>query len=196
MTDGPDATMSGWEGPAERRGATPTTRFKARPRLLWFYVVFGCLLVVQGIATAYHFYPQVQLEPWFRTTALGLSVFVALLGAWFATAALRRLRDPETPITVGPAGLHDRALSEAPIAWRDIVEPRILHTGRGGDILAFDLVEGGEERAGVYRRVRATAEVNRRFGYGYQVHCMGTDAWPQTVAAAMAPYVHVDGVDE
>jgi hypothetical protein len=195
MSDGSDATAREWEEPAGRRSASPTVGFRVRPLLLRFYVVFGSLLVVQGIATAFHFYPQYRIEPWLRITALGLSAFIAFMGAWFALAALRRIRDPEMPITVGPAGLHDRALSEEPIAWSDIVEPRLLRAGRGGVILAFDVAEGGEERAGIHGRARAAAEVNRRFGYGYQVHCMGTEAWPQTVAAAMAPYIRVDGLD-
>jgi hypothetical protein len=117
-------------------------------------------------------------------------VFLAWVGWWFAGHAWRRMRDPENPITIGPSGLYDRAISERPIAWRDI---RNLHVwdGKGGPVVVFDLAEGAEARAGVHDRVRLSAPVNRPFGYDYRVHSIGTDATIDALLAAIAPYAEV-----
>lgn len=167
------------------------TVFHDRPRLLLLYFVLGLILIVQGIATAFWFLVADDSEMELRTVAVGLALFVTWLGTWFAGTARRRMRDPEDPIVIGPAGLHDRALTVRPIPWTDVRNLRLSQYGKGGPVVVFDLAEGAAERAGMPGRVRWTAAVNRPFGYDFHIHGMGTDASPERLAEAIAPYAEV-----
>lgn len=175
-----------------RRGsAAPTiTVFKDRRGWLTVYLVLGIAFIVQGIATAIYFLFFDDGESRLRFAGVGMSAFLGWLGYWFGIYGWRRLRDPENPITVGPAGIHDRALSERPIAWDDI---RHLHlwTGRGGPVVVFDLADGADQRAGILPRARRAAIANRPFGYTHHVHVMGTDASLDRLLGAIAPYAEV-----
>lgn len=174
-----------------RSGGPAITVFRDRSRLLTVHVVMGVFFIGQGLATAAWFTVTDEAdELWLRLTAIGVSLFLAWVGWWFASHAFRRLRDPENPIVVGPSGLYDRALSARPIAWSDF---RNLHvwTGKGGPCLVFDLAEGAEERAGVHPRVRFSTKFNRPFGYTYRVHSIGTEASVERLVAAIAPYAEV-----
>ena len=177
------------EGKPERPGTTITV-FRERTGMLTFHFILGGLFILQGTLTAIFFLFFAGEEPGITTVSVGISLFLAWVGYWFAGHAWRRMRDPENPITIGPAGLYDRAISERPIAWSDI---RNLHVwdGKGGPVVVFDLAEGAEERAGVYDRVRLSAPVNRPFGYDYRVHSIGTDATIEALVEAIAPYAKV-----
>ena len=164
--------------------------FRERSLLNTIHIVMGILFVIQGTVTAIFFIFFAGAEPGMTWTAVGISLFLAWVGWWFGSHAWRRMRDPENPITVGPAGLHDRAISERPIAWGDF---RNLHVwdGKGGPVVVFDLAEGAEERAGVFERVRLSVPFNRPFQYDYRVHSIGTDATIDALLAAIAPYAEV-----
>jgi hypothetical protein len=168
-----------------------TTVFTARRWLLVVYVVLGAVFILQGSLTALFFLIQDADGLGMKVLSIAISLFLAWLGYWFAAMGVRRLRDRDSPIVIGPAGLHDRALSERPIPWRDIVNLRVWH-GRGGPILTFDLAPGGEERAGIHRRVRPSVPLNRQFGYSYHVHAMGTDAGIDRLVDAVSPFANVD----
>jgi hypothetical protein len=170
--------------------AAPVTIFRDRPRLLVLYAVLGLIFVVQGIATTGYFI-LFDDGAGFFTIGILLSLFLLLIGIFFAGYALIRLRDRHAPITVGPDGLHDRILSKRPIPWADIRDLRIYPAPRGGPVVVFDLAEGAEERAGVYKRARMAVGVNRPFGYSYQVHAMGTDAAIDPLVEAIRPYAAV-----
>jgi hypothetical protein len=172
------------------RAGAAITVFRERTGILSFHLILGGMMMLQGVLTAIFFIYYGSDEIGITVTAVGLSLFLAWAGYWFAGHAWRRMRDPENPITIGPAGLYDRAISERPIAWSDI---RNLHVwdGKGGPVVVFDLAEGAEERAGVYDRVRLSAPVNRPFGYDYRVHSIGTDATIEALVEAIAPYAEV-----
>jgi hypothetical protein len=174
-----------------RASAATITVFKDRRRLLGFYLVFGGLIALQGIATAIYFHQSDDTEPGLRYVAIGLSLFMTYMGYWFAIYAWRRRTDPENPIIVGPAVLHDRALSERPIAWSDIRNLRVWHSGRGGPVVVFDVAAGANQRAGIRQRAQVAAIANKPFRYTHHVHAMGTDASIDRLVAAIAPYAEV-----
>ena len=169
----------------------PVTVFKDRRWLLVLYLVLGAILLVQGIATAAYFILIERQQGGVTVIAVGLSVFVAWLGYWFASYAWRRQRDQQDPIVVGPAGLHDRALSERPIAWSDIRNLRVREDGRSGRLVVFDLADGAGARAGILKRAQRATFANRPFGYTHHIHGMGTDASLDRLIAAIAPYMDV-----
>jgi hypothetical protein len=176
-----------------KRGQGPAiTVFRDRSRLQNFHLVMGVFFIIQGLATAawFTFGDHGLDETWVLVAAVGCSLFLAWVGLWFASQAFRRLRDPENPIVIGPAGLHDRAISARPIPWQDI---RNMHlwTGKGGPVVGFDLSDGAAERAGVHPRVRFSVKFNRPFGYDYRIHSMGTDADIDQLVAAITPYAEV-----
>lgn len=107
------------------------TAFRDRSGLLNFYLVPGDLMMLQGVLTAAYFLYYGDVDFGIELVILGLSVALAGFGFWFASHAWRRLRDPEPPITIGPAGLHDRAISDLPIPWSDIGDLRVWD-GKGG----------------------------------------------------------------
>jgi hypothetical protein len=171
-------------------GGHRITEFNGRGGWLWLYVVLGAAFVVQGIASAVYFTFFEDGEVQLRLFGAAMSLFLLWLGGWFASYGWRRIRDPEKPITVGPAGIHDRALSERAIAWSDI---RNLHvwTGRGGPIVVFDVADGADERAGIFNRAKRARIANRPFGYTHHVHSMGTDASIDRLIEAISPYAEV-----
>ena len=179
-------------GPGGRQPTPTVTVFRDRPRLLTVYLVFGIALGIQGIAAGTWFATSGDdTEPGLRIVAIGLAAFVVFLGWWFAGQAWRRLRDADNPIAIGPAGLHDRALTSRPIPWADIRNMRVMNTGKGGVIVCFDLAGGAAERAGMPARTRMTAAVNRPFGYDFHIHTLGTDATVERLVGAIAPYAEV-----
>lgn len=176
---------------AVRPGGALITTFRNRGWLQSLYLIFGCAIAVQGIATAGYFLFVGEAEPGFFAVIMLLAAALVLFGLWFASQSLRRLRDPEPPITIGPMGLHDRAISLKPIPWQDIRDLRVWNGGRGGPVVGFELDDAAAERAAVRPRVKAAAAVNRPFGYGYRIHHMGTDANVERLVAAIAPYAEV-----
>ncbi|MCB1497162.1 MAG: hypothetical protein KDJ86_15340 [Bauldia sp.] len=167
------------------------TLFRTRPRVLLFYFVLGLIFVVQGVATAGYFV-IFDDGAGFQLIGIGLSLFLAVVGIVFAGYAALRIRDRHPPITIGPNGLHDRIISERPIPWEDIGDLRIWPGSRGGPAVVFDLAEGAEDRASVYRRARVEAEFNRAAGgYSYQIHPIGTDADVDRVVEAIRPFAQV-----
>ncbi len=167
------------------------TVFNNRGWLLTIYFLFGCAIILQGLATAGYFLFIDDASEGFFFVIMGLAVVLVLAGIWFASQALRRLRDPEPPITVSPAGLHDRALSLRPIPWKDIRDIHVHHGGRGGPVVAFELPDTLLDTVEMRPRVRQGAHVNRAFGFGYRVHHMGTTASVDRLVEAMAPYIDV-----
>lgn len=167
------------------------TVFRERRLALSIYLLLGAGVLVQGLATAIYFLWFDEPEPPFGPVLFGLSAFMVILGAWFASYAWRRLRDPQAPITIGPTGLHDRIVSAQPIPWRYISNVAVRHVGRGGNIVIFDLAPEAIAACGVRRRMRAMAVVNAAFGYTYRLHQMGTDATPERLVAAIQPHAAV-----
>jgi hypothetical protein len=185
--------MDGDEGGRPERPGARITVFRERTGILSFHLILGGMMMLQGVLTAIFFIFYGSDEIGITVTAVGLSLFLAWAGYWFAGHAWRRMRDPANPITIGPAGLYDRAISERPIAWGDV---RNLHVWadvtRGGPVVVFDLAEGAAERAGVHPRVQHTAPINRPFGYDYRIHSIGTDATIEALVEAIAPYAEVN----
>ncbi|MCR4282471.1 MAG: hypothetical protein NUV72_05530 [Bauldia sp.] len=166
------------------------TAFRDRSGLLNFYLVPGDLMMLQGVLTAAYFLYYGDVDFGIELVILGLSVALAGFGFWFASYAWRRLRDPEPPITIGPAGLHDRAISDLPIPWSDVGDLRVWD-GKGGPVVVFDLAEDGAQHAGVRRAAYASAVFSRPFGYSFHVRSMGTDATIDRLIEAIAPYAAV-----
>jgi hypothetical protein len=171
----------------------PPTVFRRRKWVLIVYLVFGIAIGIQGIATAIWFAVFAEgVEAWLRPVSIGLALFLVWLGYFFGGEAFRRLRDPKAPIAIGPAGLHDRAISGRPIPWNAIRDLHVWDGGaRGGRCLVFDIEDNAARDAGVHLRVRNSAPVNRPFGYGYRVHTLGTDANIEALTQAIAPYATV-----
>jgi len=172
-------------------GATITT-FRNRSWLLTFFVVLGALLMLQGVATVVYFLVFGQADFWFAVAINGLGIAIIGIGFWFAAYGWRRLRDPQPPITIGPDGLHDRAISARPIPWRDIANLQVWN-GQGGPVLAFDLAEGAGERAGVRRGAHVSAAISRLSGHNYHIRSMGTDATMARLVEAIRPYAEIRG---
>jgi hypothetical protein len=162
------------------------TAFRKRPAILIVFVVMGAAFIGQGLATAAFLGTASDLERPLRSVMVGVSLFLAGVGFWFAAQALRRLRGPEQAIVIGPAGLHDWLISDQPIPWRLIRNLRVARGTRGSSVLAFDLE--GNERGGIHWWPRLVEPVNRTFGYGYYVFVMGTEANVDRLAAAVERY--------
>ena len=172
-------------------GATITT-FRNRSWLLVFFVVVGALLMLQGAATVAYFLVFGQVEFWFAVAINGLGIAIIGIGYWFAAYGWRRLRSPEPPITIGPGGLHDRAISARPIPWGDIANLQVWN-GQGGPVVAFDLAEGAGERAGVRPGAHVSAAISRLSGHNYHIRSMGTDATMARLVEAIRPYAEIRG---
>ena len=149
-------------------------------------------MMLQGGATAIYFLYYDDVEHGLELVMFGLAAALAGFGYWFASYGWRRLRDPEPPITIGPAGLHDRALSARPIPWRDIGNLHVWN-GQGGPVVAFDLAEGAGERAGVRRGAHVSAAISRLSGHNYHIRSMGTDATMARLVEAIGPYAEIEG---
>jgi hypothetical protein len=174
-------------------GTRPPARitvFREHSGILSVYLIFGGMVALQGVLTAIYFLFFADEELGLTTVIVGIALFMIWMGYYFGMKSWRRLRDQENPITIGPAGLLDRSISERPIPWADI---RNLHiySGRGGPCVVFDLVDGAEERAGVYPNVRRSAPVNRAFLYSYHIQHFGTDADVDKLVEAIAPFAEV-----
>jgi len=171
-------------------GATITT-FRNRSWLLAFYIVLGVFLMLQGAASGIYFLYFDEAQYGMKWVILGLAAAMIGFGLWFAAYGWRRLRDPEPPITIGPAGLYDRAISDRPIPWSDI-RNLCLWEGRGGPVVAFDLANGAGARAGVRQAAHVSAAVSREFGHNYHIRSMGTEATVERLIEAIAPYATVE----
>jgi len=174
-----------------RPAAARITRFRKRPLALGFFLVLGLAILVQGAATAIYFWTSADstIDPLLGNVAIGLGVFLAAVGLWFAANAGRRLGGAEDAIVIGPAGLHDRLLSAQPLPWRAIRNLHIRPVRRGRRILAFDLAD--DHGAGIHWWPRIGAPINRLFGYDFYVLTMGTDADVDSLVAAVTPFVSV-----
>ncbi len=172
--------------------ALPTTTFQKSTPILYGYLGLGLAATLQGVATAVHFLTQDEQLPAWVLWSIGLTcVALVWAGVFFAGYAWRRLAEERDPITVGPAGLHDRNLSEHPIPWRDISDIRIRSSGRGARVLTLCLAEGARERAAVTRAARVAAVINRRMGYDCWVWLAGTSGTLDRLIAAIEPYAKV-----
>lgn len=172
-------------------GRSPVTTFRKRRPVLIFWIVFGVLFIVQGIATAALLVQNDDMDDTLRTVTVGLGMFLAAVGLWFAAHAWRRLRNPEDAIVIGPAGLHDRLISDQPIPWPAIRNIHVRPTARGGSVVAFDLAD--EARTAIHWWPRLGEPVNRFLGYSYYILVMGTDASVERLAAAILPFAPVEG---
>lgn len=172
-------------------GRSPVTSFRKRPPVLVFWIVFGLFCTLQGIATAAFVAQSDDMDKTLKIVTAGLGLFLAAIGLWFAAHAWRRLRGPDDAIVIGPAGLHDRLISDRPIPWPAIRNIHVRPTARGGSIVAFDLDD--ETRTGVHWWPRLGEPVNRLLGYGYYILVMGTDASVERLAAAILPFAPVEG---
>lgn len=168
--------------------AAPTTTFRVRRFALWFYLLLGTFVGLQGAATAAYFIWFDTPEFPFGPVIFGISAFMVALGIWFVRITWRRLADPEPPIVIGPAGIHDRILSHRPIPWKAVSRLAVRHVGRGGLIIAFDIAPDAVRSCGVRLGSRLAARFNAGFGYTYRIHHMGTDATPRRLVDAIQPY--------
>jgi hypothetical protein len=174
----------------QTRPSTITT-FENRGWAQVLYLAIGAAVFVQGLATGTYFLLADHQAEGFAYVMLGLAFALTLIGLWFCSQALRRLRDPEPPIVIGPRGIHDRAISLRPIPWTEIRNLAVHRGSRSGPHIGFDLDEIAADVAEVRPRVRAAARVNRLFGFSYRVHHMGTTANVDRLIAAIAPYASV-----
>lgn len=172
--------------------ASTITTFENRGWAQVLYLAIGAAVFVQGLATGTYFAFADHRAEGLAYVMLGLSVALALVGLWFCGQALRRLRDPEPPIVIGPRGIHDRAISLRPIPWSEIRNLAVHRGARSGPHIGFDLDDVAAELAEVRPRVRAASRANRVFGYGYRIHHMGTTANVERLIAAIAPYADVN----
>ena len=179
--------MADWD-----RMAPPSTSFRKSRPILYGYLGLGIAATLQGVATAVHFATQPEQLPAWVLWSIGLScVALVWVGVFFATYAWRRLADERDPITVGPAGLHDRNLSEHPIPWHDISDIRVRSGGRSRRVLTLCLADGARERAGLTLTARIAAVINRRMGYDCWVWLAGTSGTLDRLIAAIEPYAKV-----
>lgn len=175
---------------------TAITVFRPRGFALALYLLVGLAVVAQGLATAAYFTWYDAPEYPFGPILLALSGFMVVLGLWFSVNAVRRLRDPDPPIVIGPSGLHDRVISERPVPWRSVSNISLFNAGRGGLIVVFDIAPDALTASGVRRRARVAARINGTFGYRYRLNHMGTDANPARLVAAIRPYAPIKGAAE
>ena len=163
--------------------------FRKRPIALTLYLLMGFAFTIQGLATAVFLSGASDLDPPLRAITVGVSLFLAAIGLWFAMAAWFRLRGPDEAIVVGPAGLHDRTLSRQPIPWRSIRNLHVARGARGASVLAFDISD--DVRRDILFWPRISEPINRAFGYGCYIFVMGTDASVPRLAAAIARHAPV-----
>jgi hypothetical protein len=158
---------------------------------LW--VIFGFAAVLQGVATAAYFISWAQdVEALVRGMAVFVGVALAFFGQYFAREALGRLRDPHAAIVIGPAGLHDRMLSARTIPWSAISGVAIRTAARGGRFVVLEIAPAAARTAGIRFGAAVEAPINRALGYpGYRIHMLGVKADPDSLVAAMSPYVAV-----
>jgi len=156
------------------------------------WALVGGAVSLQGLGTAgYFIFIETPRPTAFALVAIGLAVALVLFGLAFLAYAVGRLRGPSDAITIGPDGLHDRAVSAQPIPWRDIRDVAVVRV-RSGRCLVFGVAAGAELRAGIFLRQHLAAAFEKALGYpGYHVHIMGTEAGVESVAQAIAPYATV-----
>ncbi len=176
---------------AEAAAGSRVTVFHERTPALTLWLVVGSGAMLQGIATAAYFHSFAQdVVEGLRLVAIGLGAFLALVGLYFASHALSRMRGQGPPIVIGPDGLHDRAVTARPVRWRDLRDLAVLRAR--GAYVAFEIAPEAVDSVGVRPRRRIEAAFNRALGYpGYQVHMMGTDATIDRLVAAITPHASV-----
>jgi hypothetical protein len=181
---------TGWAMNDVRQEKPAQVEFRQNRLTAAAWVVFASALALQGGATiAYFQYFAGPVEPFIRTAVLICGAGLIWFGWQFGGEALRRLRDPRPPVVIGPAGLHDRAVSERPVPWSAIGAVAIRYAYRGGRFVAFDIAPHALDASGVRLGARIEAAVNRALGYpGYRIHMVGVDADPDRLLAAIAPH--------
>lgn len=186
--------------PSSNKTGAPTIRrengiaiFNDRTLAINVRLFSGVFVITQGLLTILYFraYPEdIDAVRWF--VVMGLSIVAICSGFYLAIYAFKRMHDHRPPIMIGPAGLHDRSVSERAIAWRDVADVRWRSGGRGGPYIEFEIQPGSENRAGIWPARRRMASLARRFGYlGYRIHHTGTDATPDSLMAAVNVYFRV-----
>jgi hypothetical protein len=178
---------------ASRTARTPETVFEVNRFTARLWVIFGFAAVVQGLATAAYFiYWAQDAEAPLRVVVAGCGVALAFFGQYFAREALARLRDPHAAIVIGPAGLHDRMLSARTIPWSAISGVAIRTAARGGRFVVLEIAPAAARTAGIRFGAAVEAPINRALGYSaYRIHMLGVKADPDSLVAAMSPYVAV-----
>jgi len=177
---------------AAEQATGQTIVFRGRATTLVFFMLLGCATMVQASLTALYFIYYSQRSAVGTAMIILFCALFVLAGWWFFMQGWRRMHDPADAITISPAGLHDRALSERPMAWSDIIDLRLQPAGRGGPVIVFDLAEGGAERAGVWPRILRAARLNQRMlGFSYRIHHTGTEADAGSLVWAITPYAEV-----
>lgn len=173
------------------------TVFRTRRGPLDLWLVLGAFTTVQGVATFIYFYGYAEdVEQPLRSVSLGLAAALVFFGLYFFTYSVGRMRDLDPPIVIGPAGLHDRWVSERPIPWEQIRRIMVLSGGRGGPYIVFDLSEEDADRAGVWPLRHEMGRLSRRIaGYGFRIHHTGTEATPALLVEAIRPYREVERAD-
>ncbi len=178
---------------APRANRTPETVFTVNHFTAKLWIIFGFAAVVQGVATAAYFiYWARDVEPPLGAVVAACGGALAFFGQYFAREALARLRDPHAAIVIGPAGLHDRMLSARTIPWSAISGVAIRSASRGGRFVVLDIAPAAARTAGLRFGAAVEAPINRALGYSaYRIHMLGVKADPDSLVAAMSPYVAV-----
>lgn len=178
---------------APRAARTPETVFAVNRFTATLWVVFGFAAVLQGVATAAYFiYWARAVDAPLGAVVAACGGALAFFGQYFAREALHRLRDPHAAIVIGPAGLHDRMLSARTIPWSAISRVAIRSAARGGRFVVLEIAPAAARTAGIRFGAAVEAPVNRALGYpAYRIHMLGVRADPDSLIAAMSPYVAV-----
>jgi hypothetical protein len=172
---------------------TPETVFAVSRVTATLWVIFGGAAALYGVAIVIYFgYFAEDAGASIKASVAFCGGVLVFIGQYFAREALRRLRGGQAPIVIGPAGLHDRELSERPVPWSAISSVAIRTAPRGGRFVVLEIARGAVDASGVRLAPRVEAPCNRALGYpGYRIHMLGVNADPDSLVAAMAPYVAV-----
>jgi hypothetical protein len=123
----------------------------------------------------------------------GLAASIVAFGTAYAVYAVRELRAHGPAIAIGPAGLHDRRISELPIPWEAVRRVDSIRYGAMGTKVMFEIDAGQEPQFGVRLGPRIKSRINRALGLaGYDLIQMGNEASTKTLVAAISPFKTVE----
>lgn len=172
---------------------TPETAFQVNRITAWIWVIFGFAAALYGIAIVVYFaYLTEDVVAPVKVSVAVCGGVLTFIGQYFAREALCRLRDPQAPIVIGLAGLHDRALTAHPVPWSAISGVAIRFANRGGRFVALEIAPAALDTSGAHLGPRIEALFNRALGYpGFRIHMLGVKADPDRLIAAITPYARV-----
>ncbi len=154
-----------------------------RPLVLVGMGAFWAAESVFGLFTAAMLVAEGKDMPgWMLAAAVGISLLLMLIGARLAVYCLRQLGAPAPVIGLGPDGLFDRRLADAPIPWGEVAVVDVYYL-RSVQVM-FDLTPAGNARVRPFERFLARLS-RMMLMHGYSVVLMGTDADASDLAAAM-----------